>query len=124
MQESGELQNISRTWQKEFELHLVEDEQTSHEQTSQAISEFMQEHQQTFKEIETFMHILHDWIDETSHSIQSNGGGESSQSATQYEGGEKAKVINNISVKAQSPLEVKDPNYNSAPKEDKNVPVI
>ena len=47
----------------------------------------MQENQQSFKEIESFMHILNDWLDETS----TQQGTDSHASSVQMEGGEKAK---------------------------------
>lgn len=66
MHQSGELQRMTKEWQKELELQLIGDEHTSHENAGQAITEFMQENNQSFKEIESFMHILNDWLEETS----------------------------------------------------------
>jgi len=49
----------------------------------------MHEKENNFKEIESFIHILSDWLEETSTSILSQG--TDSQASTQFEGGEKAK---------------------------------
>ena len=35
--------------------------------------DFMHDNESSFKDIESFMHILHDWVDETIHNIISKG---------------------------------------------------
>lgn len=74
-----------------MELQLIEDEHSSHDDAAQAMSEFMQEHTQGFKEIEAFMHILNDWLEETNAALVS--GTESTQSggAVEARAGAKAK---------------------------------
>lgn len=52
----------------------------------------MQENQATFKEIETFMHIVNDWLEETNIAMLSQGASDSQASSFQNEGGESSKV--------------------------------
>lgn len=66
---SGYLQQISETWHKEFELKQIGDEDANGEHTAKTIRDFMTEHQATFKEIESFMHILNDWVEETKSNL-------------------------------------------------------
>lgn len=51
------------------------------------------------------MHILNDWLDETSASISSHVGEQSATPA--YDGGDKEKSRNEISVQAETPSEIK-----------------
>ena len=69
MHQSGALQSLSKEWQKELELQPVEDEQSTQEHAAQAIRDFMHDKSTSFKDIEQFMHILHDWIEETSTAV-------------------------------------------------------
>ena len=51
----------------------------------------MQENETMFKEIESFMHIVNDWLEETNIAILSQGATDSQASSFQNEGGEAAK---------------------------------
>ena len=70
---SGELNVISKQWQKELELKAIDDEHVSHEHSAKAISNFISNNKATFEDIESFIHIMHDWIEETQASILSEG---------------------------------------------------
>ena len=71
MYQSGALQSLAKDWQKELELKKVEDGHASPEHTAQAMRDFMHDNEKAFKDIESFMHILHDWVEETCHKIES-----------------------------------------------------
>jgi hypothetical protein len=51
----------------------------------------MQENEATFKEIEVFMHIVNDWLEETNVALMSQGASDSQASSFQNEGGEASK---------------------------------
>lgn len=91
MHKAGELQSISKEWQREMELHLSTDEPSKDDKSGQAISNFIQENQSTFNEIEMFMHLVNDWLEETNTTILSQGASDSQASSFQNEGGEASK---------------------------------
>ena len=51
----------------------------------------MNDNQATFKEIELFMHLVNDWLEETNTTILSQGASDSQASSFQNEGGEASK---------------------------------
>lgn len=84
---NGEFNALSKQWQKELELKAIGDEQVSPEHTAKAISNFITNNKATFEDIESFIHILHDWIEETQASILSEGS-TSQKSNSMLEGGQ------------------------------------
>ena len=82
----------------------------------------MHEKEKNFKEIESFIHILSDWLEETSTSILSQG--TDSQASTQFEGGEKAKLmpIDLNKVVAEAPAKQQTTEQGEVKKENAEVP--
>lgn len=92
------------------------DEQANVEHTGQAISEFMNENQSSFKEIEAFLTIVGDWVDETSAAILSSGSN-SKDSISAFEGGQKAessKEIKKATEEAYARIQIKNQAENMA----------
>lgn len=94
----------------------VEDEHSSHDHAAQAMSEFMHEHSQGFKEIESFMHILNDWLEETTHALVS--GTESTQSGGAIEA--RGAKLPPAEPKSKAPVKTEAPNIRDAA-EDKDL---
>ena len=78
----------------------------------------MHEHSQGFKEIESFMHILNDWLEETTHALVS--GTESTQSGGAIEA--RGAKLAQVEPKSKAPVkpDAKAPNPNDAA-EDKDL---
>lgn len=62
MKEQGKLQTLGQQWQKELEMKLDGDEN---------LVEFNQLKASELKDIEHFLQILNDWVQETSHDLES-----------------------------------------------------
>ena len=76
MVESGEIKNIPKVWQKDFDLQSKEESKHSEDQdhtaTCHVLHDFMNDNKKHFNEIEHFMHELNFWIEEQIGNYQSS----------------------------------------------------
>lgn len=68
MHSKGDLESLSKTWQKSLELQLPEGVNIS----ADTMSAFTAENNSTFKEVERLMHMVEDWVSETVHEVKEN----------------------------------------------------
>lgn len=74
MIESGDIKNIPKIWQKDFDLQSNEKHSDDQDQTAtnHVLHDFITENKKHFNEIEHFMHELNFWIEEQIGNYQSS----------------------------------------------------
>jgi|TARA_B110000238_G_C15988533_1_gene379195 hypothetical protein len=61
--------NIPNDWRTQLEMHLPESKPGEHDHDSN-LAHFNSTKKEELSQIETFMTVLHDWVEETKHELE------------------------------------------------------
>ena len=67
--EEVKIENIPTDWRTSLEMHLPEGKDDKHDHESH-LHEYQATKKDEFDQIEQFMHVLHDWVEEKKHEME------------------------------------------------------